>query len=128
MKREKVKKCKPELFRLAPSVKAKLEEVSADTGWNKTQIAEFAILRLACEFKDLAAQAVKSLEVVLAQNMHNLPAAVVEEIEAMKKPKQPNQPNSEQEAGSMVEAAQQFASQQHNKPKPGKRSGTHRKT
>ncbi len=51
-----------------------------------------------------------------------------DETEVNLKVKQPKQKNSKQEAKSMLADAQQFAAQQHSKPKHGRRSGTHRKT
>lgn len=71
-------------MRLRAEVRQKLEEVSGKTGINMTAVTEFAILRLACQFEELAGMAAKALERVVAENMHSLPPDVLDEVTAMK--------------------------------------------
>lgn len=69
-------------YRLRPEAITALQEVARRTGRSKTEVVEYAVLKLASAFPDLAGSVQRTLMEVILRDLHDLPTDTVEELRA----------------------------------------------
>lgn len=67
-------------YRLRPEAISALQEVAKRTGRSKTEVVEYAVLKLASAFPDLAGDVQRALLEVILRDLHELPTNTLEEL------------------------------------------------
>lgn len=73
-------------YRLRPEAISALQEVAKRTGRSKTEVVEYAVLKLASAFPDLAGDVQRALLEVILRDLHDLPTNTLEELRTAEEP------------------------------------------